>query len=275
MPRQLWAVFWAILAVLVAQRWIWFSEVPTRTEEINRFSLDAVFMTVPLFPPRRDADLLTWSANFAARIAASPAMYGLDAAQAAGFSALQSAYASAYRIAVSPTTNSKANVGAKNEARENLLDAANGAWELVPIVRAFPGMTDGLGCELGLRLADRHRSPVGPPSSPPNLSIKSVLGRSIKLRLRDIDHRTRRGKPEGVEGAIVLYCIGQSCPSDIAQWHFALITARPRVDFELPWSVPAASKVWLTAFWFNARKESGPMCTPKSTIIGEGLALAA
>lgn len=232
-------------------------------------------MPIPVFPQRRDSDLLNWSRVFAAAISAAPALYGLDAAQASAFAALQSAYASAYATARDPETNSKASVIAKNEARLNLLEGENGAWELVPIVQAFPGTTDVMRSQLGLQLADRHRSPVGPPSSAPDLSILSTLGRSIRLRLRDADHPDRRGKPDGVDGAVILYQTGETFAADEGTWMFAMLASRPVFEFELPWSVPAGSKVWLSAFWFNARKQAGPCATPRSAIVGEGLRLAA
>lgn len=232
-------------------------------------------MSVPLFPPRRDSDLLIWSANFAARIAVSPAHFGLDAAQASVFADLQSAYDAALSLSTSPSTNSRANVIAKNAAREELLNAQSGAWELVRIVQAFPGTTDAMRGELGLRTMDTSRSPVGVPTSPPGLSILATVGRLVKIRLRDLENPERRGKPVGVDGAAIVYHVGQSASTDPAQWIFASITARPLVDLELPATIPAGSKIWLAAFWFNTRKEPGPTSSPRSTIIGEGLALAA
>ncbi len=35
-------------------------------------------------------------------------------------------------------------------------------------------------------------------------------------------------------------------------------------------SLPAGTKVFLSAFWFNNRKESGPACTPVSTLLQGG-----
>lgn len=232
-------------------------------------------MTTPVFPPRRDGDLLAWSRSFAARISAAPASYGLDAAQAATFAALQSDYADAYAMAIRPESNSRANVIAKNDARGELLDGAGGAWELVRLIQANPNVTNAQRSGLGLPPVDRHRSPVGPPQSAPELIVGAMRGPVIRMRLRDLDHPDRRGKPEGVEGAVILYHVGPEYPAEMGQWMFAMLTSRPVFDFELPWTVEAGSKVWLTAFWFNARKQAGPLATPKSTIVGEGLRLAA
>src|SRR5688572_17214575 len=99
-------------------------------------------MPVPIFPPTKEADLVTWSDNFSTLISATPTTFGLTAAQATAFGALNSLWLSAHDTASKPSTNSKANIIAKNQAKENMLRGANGAWELVDIVQAFPGTTD-------------------------------------------------------------------------------------------------------------------------------------
>ncbi len=47
------------------------------------------------------------------------------------------------------------------------------------------------------------------------------------------------------------------------------------MDVQIPASVTAGSKVWLTAFWFNARKQSSPAALPESTRVSDGMAQAA
>ncbi len=232
-------------------------------------------MPVPLFPPRKDADLLSWSINFNALINASPMNYGLTLPQGAAYTVLHDAFAAAYAAAVNPNTNSKANVNAKNVAKENLLYGAGGAWELVNIVQAFPGTDDTERGQLGLRIPDVSPTPVPAPAVAPDLSIISTFGRTIKVRLRDQSNPDSRGKPEGVQGATVIYHVGETVPSDPAQWTFAMNVSRTVFDVELPASVAAASKVWLTAFWFNARKESSPAASPEYTVISDGVSQAA
>lgn len=231
-------------------------------------------MPIPTFPPRKDADLVTWSTNFDTLITSSAATYGLDAAQAAGYNVLHNAFVSAYNIAANPNTNSKANVNAKNVAKESLLNDPNGAWELVDIVQAFPGTTDTMRGQLGIRIP-ADPTPVGAPTTAPDLSIISTFGKTIKVRLRDQLNPDSRGKPPGVQGATIVYHVGDTVPSDPAEWSFSMNVSKTVFDVELPASIPAASKVWLTAFWFNARKESGPACQPVSTNIAGGLAQAA
>lgn len=232
-------------------------------------------MTVTTFPPRRQADVLAWSRNFEARIAGAPMAFGLDAPQAAAYSALHAAFASAYAAVMDPGANSRAAIVAKNEAREALLSGPGGARDMVRIVQAFPGTTDAVRGELGLKLLDVEAAIIPKPGSAPNLSIISTFARTIKVRLRDQDSPDRRGKPGGVQGATVLYHVGASAPADPSLWTFATNTSKPLFNVEIPASIEAGSRVWLTAFWFNARMASSPPATPKSTRVGDGLARAA
>ncbi len=232
-------------------------------------------MAIPVFPPRKDADLLLFTTNFDAKITASPTTYGLDALQAAAYTPLHAAFATAYAAATNPNTNSKQAIIAKNQAKDALLDSPGGARQLVNIIQAFPGMTDAMRGELGLRIPDPEPTPIPEPGSPPNLSIISTFARVIKVRLQDQENPARRGKPDGVQGATVLYCVGETAPADPAQWVFAKNTSTTLFEAEIPASVVAGSRVWLTAFWFNARKDSGPAATPESTRISDGLGMAA
>ena len=79
-------------------------------------------MPIPEFPPSRESELLEWSANWTTRIAATPTAFGLTAAQAGAYDILHRDFESAYTTANQPLTNSKANIIAKNVAKEALLD---------------------------------------------------------------------------------------------------------------------------------------------------------
>jgi hypothetical protein len=182
--------------------------------------------------------------------------------------------AAAHALAIDPKTNSRANIIAKNEARTRLLSSSGGAWELVKIVQAHPGTTDDMRGELGLRIADEP-APTPPPSSRPGLEILMTLGRIVKVRLRDIDHPDKRGKPAGVEGATVLYFAGEQPSDDLLQWRFASNASKTVFDIEISSNVPAGEKLWLTAFWFNRRMQPSPPARPAATRNGDGLARAA
>jgi hypothetical protein len=232
-------------------------------------------MAVPTFQPRRDADLLTWSINFRAKIVATPETFGLDADQAARYADLHDAFAAAYATVHDPNTNCKQAYITKNEAIEALLYADGGAWPLVRIIQAHPDTTDAMRGELGLRIPERTRSEAPQPHTPPQLSIVATNARRVTVRLRDPDHPDRRGKPRGMQGATVLYHVGDDAATDPARWNFAMMSSKTVFDVEVPASVPAGSRLWLTAFWFNARKHVSTPATPRSTRIIDGVAKAA
>ncbi len=232
-------------------------------------------MVIPTFPPRKDSDIRTWSVHFDSKINAAPTHYGLDGAQAHAYRTLHDAFVSAYAAVINPNTNTRRAIIAKNQAREALLKGKGGAQQLVNIIQAFPSTTNAMRGQLGLRILDTMQSPVPRPTKAPQLSIVSTIGRSIKVQLHDQDHPTRRGKPTGVLGATILYHIGDEVPSNPAQWKFALNISKRAFDVDVPASVDAGSRVWLTAFWFNKRMESSAPSSPKSARISEGLAKAA
>jgi hypothetical protein len=230
----------------------------------------------PIFQPTKENELVAWSSTFNAQIALTPTDFGLTAAQALAYGALHTAWVSAYNAVQDPNTNTKQAVIAKNQAKENLLYGPGGAWELVNIVQAFPGTTDAERGELGLRIPDDERTPIPAPTTAPVLSIVSTAGRSITVRLRDLENPDRRGKPDGVVGATVLYHVSNTLPpNDPAAWTFAMNTSKTQFEFDVPASVPGGSTVWLTAFWFNNRKQSSNPAPFQFTRITEGLQQAA
>lgn len=232
-------------------------------------------MAIPVFPPSREGELAAWAANFDTKINANTESYGLTLAQAVAFTSLSDAFIAAYNTVVNPNTNAKQAVIAKNQAKEALLHGTGGAWELVRIVQAFPGTTNAMRGELGLRIPDTERTPVAAPAVAPDLSIVSMSNRLISVRLRDQENPESRGKPPGVDGATVLYYVGETAPLDPTVWIFAMNVSRTTFDVEIPSSIPANSTIWLTAFWFNARKESSPAASPESTVIAGGMSQAA
>lgn len=226
-------------------------------------------MSVPIFPPAKEAELLTWSAQFSAKITATPTAFGLDAGQATAYAALHASYASAFATANDSTTNSKAAIIAKNNRKEALLNGPGGAWELVDVCQHWPDMTDALRGELNIRIPDTTPTPIAPPAQPPLVSILSTSGRTMEIRLRDKVNPDRRGKPVGVAGATVLYFVGENTPADPSQWMFLLNESRTKFYADIPPVVPPGARVWINAFWFNNRKQSGPVGIAQSTRVDE------
>jgi hypothetical protein len=219
----------------------------------------------------KDADVVAGSANFAGLIATGFATYGLTTGQAAAFGTLNTALQSAYSASINPATRTPVTVGAKKIAIQNM--RAN-AVLLAKIVYATATVNDSQLTALGL-LPRSSYTPVPAPGNPPGIDIVSSVGNTVTIRLHDSTSSTRRGKPAGVSGASVFSAVGAVAPTDAAGWTFEGNTSKTVVDVVFPNTSPPGARVWFTAYWFNARKQSGPAAAAVGTNIPGGAAMAA
>lgn len=211
------------------------------------------------FIPRRDIDFAHWSARFSAQINANPDSFGLTAATAADYAALNDAWQSALAIALAPTTRTSPAIRAKDTARHN---AQREARRLARIIQATSGVTNGQRVSLGLTVHDVELTPVPQPEQRPRVSAKLLYGSTLRITVID-PGTARRGKPEGVAGATILTYVGDTPPANVRGW-MQTNTTRPRVDVTIQDVVPGA-KVWIAARWFNPRQQAGPVSNPVTT----------
>src|SRR6185437_14193668 len=126
------------------------------------------------------------------------------------------------------------------------------------IVQRFPGTTNPMRLDLGLPQRGTVPVPIPPPAESPLIEIKQTSGRTVRIRLINTLQPTRRGRPDGTIGASVFSFVGEAPPPSTSQWKFEGSTGLTTVDVVFPDSVAAGATVWLTAFWMNPRKQSGP-----------------
>ena len=225
--------------------------------------------------PTRESDLITWVMNFDAKISATPAAFGVTVGQATALSALTVAFTTSYTVANDPTTNSSSNIALKNTAKENLIEGSGGIRQLVKIIQAYPPLTRAQRIELGISVPDAEPTPVPVPANPPVLTVRSTLGRTVTLQLRDLLDTEKRGKPEGVAGATILMFVGDDAPLDPTEWIFCSNTTKTTVEIDFPPNLTPGERVWFTAFWKNRREEAGPAAVAVSTRLGDNMAMAA
>ncbi len=91
----------------------------------------------------------------------------------------------------------------------------------------------------------------------------------VSITLRE-PGSTRRGKPPGVAGIAVASYVGSTPSANIADWKFEGNTTRMALEVAFGEDVAPGAKVWLTAFYFNPRAQSGPACAPLSVILSGG-----
>ena len=220
--------------------------------------------------PKREADLVTWSNNFESLVRVNFAQYGVTTAQATAYTALNTAWRNAYQAANDNSTRTPSSITTKNTAKANLIDGPGGIRELVAIIQGFPGTTNTMRSDLEITVRDFEPTPVPAPADPPQITIASVIGRTVKIRLRDINNPDRRAKPEGVQSAAVLWFVGEEPPSTLLGWNLAGNASRTNYEVEFPATVEPGAKVWITAYWLNPRSESGPAATPVNTFVQYG-----
>lgn len=222
------------------------------------------------FLPSADAELLAWSTNFKTMIAGTPATYGLTAAQASEYATVQDTYATTFQVAKDPSTRTRPTVADKDAAKSELQISSR---LLAKIVEGTASVTDAQKLALGLTV---RKSPTSRPAPDmaPIVEVMAVSGRSIKIRLHG-DEPSRRGRPVDVAGASFFTFVGENPSEDKANWKFEGSTTKMIYDIEMASSVAPGSRVWVSAYWFNAKSESGPMSQPAATFTAFGMTRAA
>jgi len=203
------------------------------------------------YMPTTDAGAVDWSSKFATLINATPNIYGLTSIQTSEFGILNGNLQTAWQKIVNPATKTKVTVADKNAALKAMKKAAR---YLVLVIQGQPTVTDGQKIELGLTVRRTEHSPIPVPTQKPFIRVMKVDGRTVKIRLQQ--DAVRRAKPAQVAGAAVFTYVGPLPPTSVDQWTFLSNTTRP--TFDIIFAPGQAQIVWITAFWQNAKDESGP-----------------
>ncbi|NBC10634.1 MAG: hypothetical protein GVY24_02735 [Planctomycetes bacterium] len=214
---------------------------------------------MPDFLPRREADLLVWSANFRAQINATPEAFGLTAADAADFDVAQHAFSEAYRAAIHPSTRTVPRVAAKNEARDAMMRLAR---ELAGVVRARRATTAAQMQMLGLRPRAAARRVVPRPSSSPVVRVMTGMGRQLTVQVMERETGRSR-KPADVTLVELWYATGDRPPgSASAGWRRLCVTGQLRLMVQAPTEAQPGDRLWVSGCWLNDRGDAGPWSTP-------------
>lgn len=206
--------------------------------------------------PTREADLITWSNNFNARINGDPGLYGLTDVQANAYDVLHTAWVAAYQTANENSTRTPSAITTKNDAKEALIDGPGGIRQLVAIIQAFPDTTNTQRTDLGITIRNNEPTPVPVPDSIPVIEFTSVNGNRVNIRVHD-NEAAGRGKPEGVTGVYVYSYVGEDSPTQINDWKFEGSSGKTELAIEFPASVQPSTKVWVCAAWVNGKFQTG------------------
>lgn len=221
------------------------------------------------FVPSRESELVTWLKQLAAKVTLAPTQYGTTAAMATALQNAVDAFVESYEKANSNDTRTPAIVTLKNTNKDLAVVLAR---QVAGVIQKFPGTTDEMRRDLSITVA-KPRTPIAAPTQTPVVVVDSVIGRTVWLNIFQADGETR-SMPEGVRSVMVYSYIGADpVPDGITKWQIQGLCTKTRCSLEFAASVPAGSKVWLTAAWLSPRDASGPACTPISVYLGGGPAV--
>lgn len=214
--------------------------------------------------PTRDVLLVPYSTNWNTRIVASATTYGLSASQVTQFTGLYSPYLAAANAASAEGQKNKSLVAARNSAKASLLPYFR---ELYAFVQANRNVADSAKVDLGVVIR-RQPTPKPAPTTAPVITVLSVFGHSIRLRIREAGG-TRRGRPVNAAGCTLFSHVGETYPAaGSPEWTCEGNVTKDSIIVAVPDAIPAGSKIFFTAFWYTQRGLSSDACTPIFTHVG-------
>ena len=215
--------------------------------------------------PAADAKLLAFAQNFSTRTTAAPTTFGLTAAMCTSYAALVSAFATDL-AACDPGVRSKASTLTKNQAKVNMIAETR---RQVSLVGGTAGVTNAMRAQLGLTVRVEPQ-PIPAPNSSPKVSVVSVNGRTVRIKLENAE-AIKRARPFGAQGCQVYSLVAQQPSTNPADYSFQGITTKPTIDVIFDNSVLPGATVWIVANWYTATALTGPVSQPVSAVIQYGM----
>lgn len=216
------------------------------------------------YPPVREADLITAVQTFHDVAAAAPATYSLTAPQLTTLGTKLADFKTKWDTCQVPGTRTKVAVELKNVSKADLVQYLR---SLVRVTQNALTTTNAMRTALGIPLRDILPSSIPIPGFAPELIVKKVWGHQITCRIES-PVGEGRSWPPGVYGAQVYTLVAPEASSDETLYVPQGLVTRTSFIIQLPDTVPAGSKVWITAQFVNPRGQAGVACTPVLSGIG-------
>jgi hypothetical protein len=211
--------------------------------------------------PRKDAELVPWSANFATQVADNAIAWNIPVEEVTDLQNATTSFARLQAQADSPAKTAII-VAEKNVARTELKAKIRA---LVNFRLKNPIITDAQRIAMGLHVHDTTPTTVPVPKSRPELDIDVVDVRRLKILFHDMGSSSK-AKPYGVNGAVIAYAMLDAPPADpSALTRTALATRTPHT---LEFTEEERGKtVYVAICWQNEKGEKGPWSEIESAIV--------
>ena len=204
--------------------------------------------------PATDAGLVDWGSNFSTLLTADPTSYGEDAPTAAAVAAAFATYDGAYTLAVDPATRTPATVSAKDAAR---VDFELAARPVAQRINARTSVTNEQRTALGITVRKTTRTPVPPPATAPQITLRSQIPGVASVQIRDETTPTSKAKPLGVIGVDMHVYVGDTPPAEYEDYPLAKTTGKTPNTLEFD-SSQSGQQAHVVARWTT---RSGPAGT--------------
>lgn len=221
-------------------------------------------------PAEKDSVLVGYMQNFTGQIVATPGAFGVLVPTATALDAATDAFIASYNALITARANGVRSVtltNDKNTKRDAMLLVAR---EVYGQVQDSLSVSDTQKLGLGITVKGQEPTPQPVPGTAPVIVVKKVDKRTVTLCFKDASDLERKGRPLATEGLTLFFAVGASAPNTAEGWTFQGSTGKTTVDVVVPQSVADGAKVWFTAFWFNNRKQSGPLAAAVGTNIQGG-----
>jgi hypothetical protein len=211
--------------------------------------------------PKKDADLVTWSANFSAQVANNAGAWDIPSGEVVDLQNAGSLFATLQAQANSPA-RTPVIIAEKKVAREDLVTKIRA---LVNFRLKNPIITNAERIALGLHVHDGKPSTIKPPQTRPELDIDVVDFRRLKVNFHDMGSKSK-AKPYGVNGGLIKYAVLDEPPADHnALTRTVLATRTPHI---LEFTEEERGKtVYIVICWQNEKGELGPWSEIESAIV--------
>jgi hypothetical protein len=211
--------------------------------------------------PRKDAELVPWSDNFRAHVAANAAEWGIPDGEVEELEAATGTFAALQAEADSPVRNPII-VAEKNAARRNLV-------RIIRTMTSFrlknPVITRAGRIAMGLHVRDVAYSTIGVPTSHPALHVETSNARELKIAYANRGSRSK-AKPYGISGAVIAYAVADEPPASQDDLTRSLLVTRTPYFLEFA-EQERGHRVYFAVCWQNEKGRKGPWSDMTSTIV--------
>jgi hypothetical protein len=211
--------------------------------------------------PKRDSELVAWSANFTAQVAANAQEWEIPPLEVVALQAADVAFATLHTQADSPSRNSVI-VAEKNAARKTLEAKIR---ELNGFRLKNPVITDEQRSALGLHVRDTTPTIIPPPQTSPVLDLEPAGVRRLNVVFHDNDS-ANKAKPYGVSSALIVYAVLDAPPDSPDDLVKSALAARAPHLLEFT-ERERGKRAYAAVCWQNEKGERGPWSEIENAIV--------